>query len=126
MKRSRLCGSEAVTPTQMRLAASAEKGGWRLLVGRQQPRHKVEEDHYRPRQKRGRDEGQPDYGRIDTGIVGKSGGDAHHLGIAPVDQETSVHFFWCPLSARDFRRSAARWRPKRAEARRGTHRRTWW
>ena len=26
------------------------------------------------------------------GVVGESSGDAHYLGVAPVDQETSVHF----------------------------------
>ena len=59
---------------------------------RQQPRQDVEEDHHRAGQQRQRDEAEADDGRVDAGVIGETGGDAHDLGVAAVDQETSVHF----------------------------------
>src|SRR5438552_9568859 len=105
----------------MAFGAPAEKSRPRLLVRREKPRQHIEEDHYRASQQSERDQPEADNRRIDAAVVGQPGGDAHHLGVAAVDQETSVHLSSFCLEW--FRRSAARWRPKRAGARKGTHRR---
>jgi hypothetical protein len=72
-------------------AGTAEKRGSRLSMRREQPSENVEEDHDRPGEQRQGDETQPYNGRIDTRVIGKTGGDTHYLGVAAVDQETSVH-----------------------------------
>jgi len=59
---------------------------------REQPREHVEQDHHRAREQGRGDEAEADHQRVDAGIIGKPGGDAHDLGFAPVDEETSVHF----------------------------------
>src|SRR3954452_10353510 len=95
---------------------SASVAAAALLARREQPRHNVEEQGHRSGHQRQSDEPQPDDGRVDAGVIGETGGDAHNLGVAAVDEETSVHFSFLWLSS--FRRSAATWRPRRAEARR--------
>src|SRR6476619_8636245 len=65
--------------------------GSRLLMRREQPRYDVEEDHHGPRQQGQSDDSQSDYRRVDAGVIGETGGDTHDLGVAAVDQETSVH-----------------------------------
>ena len=54
-------------------------------------RRDVEEDHHRAGHKRQCHKAKTDQGRVNAGKVGEAGGDAHDLGVAPVDQETSVH-----------------------------------
>src|SRR5205085_11401356 len=63
-----------------------------LLLGRQPPDEHIEQDHERAGDQGQANEAEADQQRIDAGIVGEPGGDAHDLGVAPVDQETSVHF----------------------------------
>src|SRR5919112_937712 len=75
----------------MRLATAAGKSGWRLPRGRQQPCNHVEEDHQRAGQQRRSDEAEADDRHIEAGVVGEPGGDAHYLGVATIDHETSVH-----------------------------------
>jgi len=75
----------------MRFAARVEKSGSRLLPRREEPGQDVEEDHHRPSEERGGDEAEANNRRIDAGLIGDTGGDAHDLGVAAVDQETSIH-----------------------------------
>src|SRR5690348_1217000 len=75
----------------MALGPAAEKSGSRLACRREQPRQNVEQDHHRTRQQRQTDEAEADDRWIDAGVVGETGGDAHDLGVAAVDQETSIH-----------------------------------
>src|SRR5205814_736481 len=89
------CGSAGDALTAVRSKARAGLCRPRSLTRRDQPCHDVEEDHHRPGQQRQRDKAQAYDGGIDPGVIGKPGGDAHHLGVAAVDQETSVHFY-CP------------------------------
>jgi hypothetical protein len=89
-----------------RQAPAAGKSGWRILPRRQQARQKIEQDHQWPGDQRRGDERQPHDGWIDPAVVGDPGGDAHELGVAPVDQETSVHV--CFLRFGWFKRSAAK------------------
>src|SRR5205085_11981572 len=78
--------------------ASLVARGWKksesagaLLMRRQQSRDYVKEDHHRAGEQGQSDEAEADHGRIDAGVIGKAGGDAHDLGILPVEEETSVH-----------------------------------
>src|SRR6185312_4176119 len=41
----------------------------------------VEEDHHRPGEERGGDEAEANNRRIDAGVIGDTGGDAHDLGV---------------------------------------------
>jgi len=75
----------------MAIPPAAGKSGSRLLVRREQPREYVEEDHHRACEQRRRNEAQANDGRVDSAIIGKTGGDAHDLCVAAVDQETSIH-----------------------------------
>jgi hypothetical protein len=99
----------------MPFGAAAEKSGWRLLRWRQQPCEDVEQDHHRAGKQHCCNEAEGDDGRVDAALVGKTGGDAHDLGVAAVNQETLVHLGFPGMSG--FRRSAAKSRPKPAEAR---------
>jgi hypothetical protein len=76
----------------MHCAAAAGKSGSRLLVRREQPRHQIDKNHHWPGHQRQCNEAQPDDCRINSGIVGEPGSDAHDLGVVPIDQETFVHF----------------------------------
>src|SRR5690242_6494922 len=73
------------------------ESGWRLLARRQQPRQDVKQDHHRTGHQRHRDEDQADDGWVNAGVVGETGGDAHDLGVAAVDQETLVHLSFLAL-----------------------------
>src|SRR3954470_3687946 len=79
---ARLCSSGSPT----------EKWPARLLLGRQPSDEHVEQDDERTGDQGQADEAQADQQRVDAGIIGQPGGDAHHFGVAPVDQETSLHF----------------------------------
>ena len=80
----------------MGLAPAAEKSGSRLLMRREQPRQNVKEDHHRAGQQSQRHQAEADDRRVDAAVIGETGGDTHELGVAAVDQETSVHsgFLW--------------------------------
>jgi hypothetical protein len=80
-----------VHPCIMVRTGAMGKSSSRLLVRREQPRQNIEKDHDWPGEQSQRNEAEPDNSRIHTGIIGKTGGDTHDLGIAAVDQETSVH-----------------------------------
>jgi hypothetical protein len=80
----------------MGLAPAAEKSGSRLLMRREHPRQNIKEDHHRPGQQSQRHQAEADDRRVDAAVIGETGGDTHELGVAAVDQETSVHsgFLW--------------------------------
>jgi hypothetical protein len=63
-------------------------GSTTLAVGRQPPGKEIEENYKRAGQEQRRYERQPDHKDIDAAVVGDPGGDAHDLGVAPVDQKT--------------------------------------
>jgi len=93
----------------------AGKSGWRLLVRRQQPSHDIEENHHWPGQKRQCDDPDANHRRIEAGVVGDARGDTHDLGVAAIDEETSVHFGFPGLSSGDRQRSGGRNEQKRGD-----------
>ena len=69
---------------------------WRppaLALGGHQSGDEVKYEDDRAGQKQGSDQGNADDRRVDPGVVRDPGGDAHDLGIAPVDQEFVGHSF---------------------------------
>src|SRR5204863_8432970 len=62
-----------------------------LFDGRQPPGEDVEQDHDRSADERQGDEAEADQQRVDARVIAKARGDAHDLGVAAIDEETSVH-----------------------------------
>jgi hypothetical protein len=82
--------------------------------------HPVQKDHHRAGDERRRDEAEADHQRVDPRVIGKAGGNAHDLGVATVDQETSVHLSFLELEwLRDRQRSGGRNEQKRGDERTG-------
>src|SRR4051812_36663226 len=62
-----------------------------LLLWREQPSQNVEKDHHRPGKQRQCHDTEPNNGWVEAGVIGKTGGDSHELGVAAVNQETCIH-----------------------------------
>ena len=75
----------------MRAARAFGKARSRSLVRREQAGEDVKQDHHWSGEQYQCNEAQPDNSRVNPGVIGKTGGDAHQFRIAAVYEETSVH-----------------------------------